>query len=191
MYKTKLHIWLADFHSLKKREKSAFTISLSWGFNSHTLLGYPTKWKYSIHLCSYVVNELSINSTKRVEDGDVGRKIVFWSVTQIREGGEAVICILRPWPADRLIPGETEGGGGRILGSDHLGHVSLLSRAGCRCTLALSNTWDESLNVLNAAVFVPIQKRCILVEAFNEQNVHPMSKEKCRLMAHMVNIWNK
>ena len=53
-------------------------------------------WKYSIHLCSYVVNELSINSTKRVEDGDVGRKIVFWSVTQIREVGEAVICILRP-----------------------------------------------------------------------------------------------
>ena len=53
-------------------------------------------WKYSIHLCSYVVNELSINSTKRVEDGDVGRKIVFRSVTQIREVGEAVICILRP-----------------------------------------------------------------------------------------------
>ena len=68
----------------------------------------------ALHLCSYVLNELSINPTKRVEDDDVGRKIVFWSVTQIREVGEAVICILRPWPADRLIPGETEGGGAHI-----------------------------------------------------------------------------
>ena len=50
----------------------------------------------ALHLCSYVLNELSINSTKRVEEDDVGRKIVFWSVTQIREVGEAVICILRP-----------------------------------------------------------------------------------------------
>ena len=49
-----------------------------------------------IYRCSYVLNELSINPTKRVEEDDVGRKIVFWSVTQIREVGEAVICILRP-----------------------------------------------------------------------------------------------
>ena len=35
---------------------------------------------------------------------------------------------------------------------------------------------------------IPSTANRSLLEAFNEQNVHPMSKEKCRLMAHMVNI---
>ena len=74
----------------KSAEKGACTMA-----NQH-LSPSVTHGNTALHLCSYVLNELSINSTKRVEEDDVGRKIVFWSVTQIREVGEAVICILRP-----------------------------------------------------------------------------------------------